>query len=60
MKQLTDQQLEIVEQYQKIHQRILTLQHQMQMLKAETERLMEELNNLRKKDKQLFNYGKKE
>lgn len=60
MKQLTNQQLEIVEQYQKIHQQLLILEDQMQTLKAEAEHLMGQLNNLRKKDKQLFNYGKKE
>ena len=59
--ELTEDQKEIVKQYQVVHAKLVLLEDQMKGLSAEANKLMEDLESIREKDKKLFNnYGKKE
>jgi len=57
---LSDEQNEIVEQYKKVHTRLLFLEDKMSNLSAEADKLIEELTALRELDKNILkNDGKK-
>jgi chromosome segregation ATPase len=61
MNNLTEEQKSIVKEYQLIFAKLSILEERMQELKAETTELVAELEQLREKDKNIFeNYGKKE
>ena len=61
MNNLTEEQKSIVKEYQLIFAKLSILEERMQELKADTTELVAELEQLREKDKNIFeNYGKKE
>jgi septation ring formation regulator EzrA len=56
---LTDEQLSIVGAYKRINQRLETLQKQMTIIQYEAQGLIEELEDLRKKENKTITDGKK-
>lgn len=56
---LTKEQLSYVGAYQRINQRLETLQKQMTIIQHEAQGLIEELEDLRKKENKKLNDGKK-
>jgi septation ring formation regulator EzrA len=56
---LTDEQLSMVGSYKRINQRLETLQKQMTIIQYEAQGLIEELEDLRKKENKTINDGKK-
>jgi len=59
LQNLTDDQKEIVKEYQTIYNRISVLEDQIKTLSAEASKLIEQLNIVRQKDKKIFeSYGK--
>jgi len=59
IEELNEEQLEFVNNYQKIHDRLSALQDQMQLMQIETEELIKALQDLRKKENKIFNNGEK-
>lgn len=56
---LTPEQLSYVNSYKRINQRLETLQKQMTIIQYEAQGLIEELEDLRKKENKKLNDGKK-
>ena len=56
---LTPEQLSYVNSYKRINQRLETLQKQMTIIQYEAQGLIEELEELRKKENKKLNNGKK-
>jgi septation ring formation regulator EzrA len=56
---LTPDQKEYVNQYKRINARLETLMKQMTIIQNETQVLIEELEDLRKKETKQYNNGKK-
>lgn len=54
---LTGEQKEFINNYQRIHDRLSDLQGQMRMMQIETEELITALQELRKKENKIFNNG---
>lgn len=56
---LTEEQLEFVNCYKRINERLETLQRQMTIIQNEAHGLIEELEDLRNKENKKLNNGKK-
>tara|TARA_R110002096_G_scaffold237991_1_gene429243 strand:- start:137 stop:340 length:204 start_codon:yes stop_codon:yes gene_type:complete len=56
---LTDKQKEFVLEYKVVHKKLTSLRDKMDILQGETTEAIEKLEDLRKKEKKLFNNGKK-
>lgn len=57
--QLSEEQKQIVREYQAIHSRLHELEEQMKTLSAEAKQLIGQLEALRQKDKKINNNGEK-
>jgi len=56
---LTDKQKEFVLEYKVVHKKLTSLRDKMDVLQKETAEAIEKLEDLRKKEKKVFNNGKK-